>query len=294
MHISDISVIIPTYNAELYIERALSSILNQTYHNFEICIVDDCSKDGTLGIIKSYSEKYDNIHYQVNDTNLGCGLTRRKAISMARGKYISFLDADDYFDLTLFEDTINIFNNNPSVDIVVFGTYEHDNTKYTGVQRVAEKNYIISNKEEAYRSYMDGRYLLQFNGNKIYKKSIIDKHEYCEFRFCEDSATTYKWLYAANEIYVSAKSYYHYCMHMDSNSNHKNDELTKAYDTVRCVYDHICFCKKEGYGDMIEKLFNFMYNALIKCIQDFDINSEEYKKVNDIRWEYYEFYKKNR
>lgn len=288
-----ISVVIPVYNAGAYLERSLLSLLNQTYNDFEICLVDDCSTDNSVDIIKSYVKRYNNIHYKVNDKNLGCGLTRRKAIEMASGEYISFLDADDYFDSTLFADIINIFNDNPKVDIVIFGSYKHQNGEYIG-QDLAEYDYIISNKEQAYREYMNGKYILQYNGNKIYKKEIIDKHEYCEFRFCEDSTTTYKWLYEANEIYVKAKSYYHYWMHNDSNSNHKNDDLTKSYDTVRCIYDHICFCREKGFIDLIEGLFNFMYNALVKCIQEFDIESREYKEVNDIRWDYVKFYKNKR
>lgn len=91
-----ISVIIPTFNAEKSIERAVESILNQTYQDFEIIICDDCSSDRTWDILKQISKKDKRIKIYKNEKNSKSAYTRNKAISKSRGEFIMQLDDDDY------------------------------------------------------------------------------------------------------------------------------------------------------------------------------------------------------
>lgn len=88
-----VSIIMPAYNASRHIKESIDSVLAQTYSNWELLIVDDCSTDETAHIIASYSDK--RIHYKRNTTNLGAAKTRNEAIRMATGRYIAFLDSDD-------------------------------------------------------------------------------------------------------------------------------------------------------------------------------------------------------
>ena len=90
----NLSIIIPVYNGEKYIDRCLSSILN--IKDIEIIIVDDCSTDSSYEILCNYSSKYPNIKLLHNTSNLGVSATRNKALKQAKGKYILFLDIDDY------------------------------------------------------------------------------------------------------------------------------------------------------------------------------------------------------
>jgi glycosyltransferase involved in cell wall biosynthesis len=90
------------YNREKYIGEAIESVLNSTYQNFELIIVDDCSSDNTVEIIKSYAEKDTRIKVYFNEKNLGDYPNRNKAAGYARGKYIKYCDSDDkHFDWTL-------------------------------------------------------------------------------------------------------------------------------------------------------------------------------------------------
>ncbi len=90
-----VSIIMPNYNCEKFIEETLNSVLAQTYRNWEILIVDDCSTDNSVSIIKSYCDKDERIRLFVNDTNSGAAASRNRALREASGKWIAFLDSDD-------------------------------------------------------------------------------------------------------------------------------------------------------------------------------------------------------
>lgn len=93
MEKSLVSIIMPSYNAEKYIYAAIESVQNQTYPNWELIIVDDCSKDNTLEIVKGIHDE--RIRLYQNETNSGAAVSRNKALREARGEWIAFLDADD-------------------------------------------------------------------------------------------------------------------------------------------------------------------------------------------------------
>ena len=90
-----VSVIMPTYNCEKFIAESIQSVINQTVTDWELQIVDDCSTDNTAAIVKSFMEKYPNIHYTKLNKNGGPAVARTEAIRLSTGKYIAFFDSDD-------------------------------------------------------------------------------------------------------------------------------------------------------------------------------------------------------
>ena len=111
-----ISIIIPVYNAEKYLGRCLDSILNQTYANLEVVLIDDGSKDSSGEICKKYAEKDSRIVYLYQE-NQGAGATRRKGVEIAKGDYIFFIDSDDYLELDALDSLMKEFND--EIDCVV-------------------------------------------------------------------------------------------------------------------------------------------------------------------------------
>ena len=96
-----ISIITPVYNAEEYIEQTIQTILNQTYQNWELLLVDDCSTDQSATIIQRYQiEEPNRIQYHRMETNSGAAQSRNRGIEEAKGKYIAFIDADDLWEPT--------------------------------------------------------------------------------------------------------------------------------------------------------------------------------------------------
>ena len=108
-----ISVLIPTYNSELYIKSTLESILNQTYKNLEIIVIDDASTDSTLNIVKKYRDK--RIKLYSNDKNLGIAKNMNKGIKLSRGKYLAIMDADDWSYPYRIEEEVQLMEENPEI-----------------------------------------------------------------------------------------------------------------------------------------------------------------------------------
>jgi len=120
-----ISIVIPVYNVEKYIDRCIKSILNQTYKDYELILINDGSTDSSLKIIKEYEKKYNFIKV-FDQKNSGPAITRNKGIEESCGKYIMFVDSDDYLDLDFLENYINNIKDN---DIVIGGFRKVDDNK---------------------------------------------------------------------------------------------------------------------------------------------------------------------
>ena len=105
-----VSIIMPSYNTGKFIQETIDSVINQTYDNWELIIVDDCSSDNTDEIVKSIKD--DRIFYLKNKKNSGAAVSRNKALKMAKGKWIAFLDSDDLWKKDKLEKQIKFMKNN--------------------------------------------------------------------------------------------------------------------------------------------------------------------------------------
>lgn len=114
-----ISVIIPVYNVEQYLEECLNSVIEQTYKNIEIITVNDGSSDRSLEILQKYALSHPNIKI-INQENMGNSVARNKGIMLASGKYINFLDSDDYLETNAFENLVKQMEEN-NLDLIRFG-----------------------------------------------------------------------------------------------------------------------------------------------------------------------------
>ena len=108
-----VSVLIPTYNSELYIKSTLESILNQTYRNLEIVVIDDASTDNTVEIVKKYNDE--RIKLFTNNKNLGISGNMNKGIKLSHGKYLAIMDADDWSYQYRIEEQVRVMEQKPTV-----------------------------------------------------------------------------------------------------------------------------------------------------------------------------------
>ena len=154
-----VTVIVPVYNSEKYISKCLDSILEQTCQDFEILVVNDGSKDDSLKILEQYVEKYPSKINLINQENQGVAQTRNESIKRANGKYVMFIDNDDYLDKDYIETFLNEAERG-DYDIVL-----------GGYRRVTEKLEII--KEQKLENVEWSKFIVMAPWAKIYKKEYL-------------------------------------------------------------------------------------------------------------------------
>ena len=211
-----VSIIIPVYNAEKTIAKCLESLINQTYQNLEIIVINDGSTDKTDAIIKKYHDK--RLNY-IKRTNSGIGITRNIGIEKATGDYLMFIDADDYLDLKAIEILVNNALTTKA-DLVVFN--------YILVTKSRNINITIPEfKPSSLKENPD--LLININmspWNKLYKKSLFKTNRFIVGLKYEDGPTTIQALIDAKKIsYVKDYLYYYV-------TNPQGETLTKDKRTL--------------------------------------------------------------
>lgn len=163
-----VSVIIPVYNAEKYITQALDSVLKQTYKDIEIILVDDQSEDNSAKIIKEYLEKNTNIIYYLQSVNQGAGVARNKALELATGQYVAFLDSDDIWIPAKLEKQVKLMKD------------KNCSFSYAAIEMIDEEGRPLKSKRNI-KETCDYKYLLH---NTIIATStvVIDREVLGDFR----------------------------------------------------------------------------------------------------------------
>ena len=242
-----ISIIIPVYNSEEYIGRCLDSILNQSFSDFEVICLNDGSSDNSLSLLKEYELKDDRIKVY-SHSNMGIARTRNKGIELAKGKYIMFIDNDDFIDsnyLQTYYDTIE----NEKVDIVL-----------GGYRRITEKNKILEIRCSKDTKW--GKFIIVAPWAKIYKKDLIDK---CNIKFLDYGIgeDIYFYIqYIDNSLKVKAIDYigYNWFYNTESVSNTKHKGLNDNLDILYLINK----IKEKINNKNIEKdIIDYFYVRLI-------------------------------
>lgn len=176
-----ISVIIPVYNVEKYLYVCLNSVLNQTYQNFEIICIDDCSTDSSLDILEYFSNKDSRIKILKNDSNRGIGYSRNRGLDVAQGEYILFLDGDDWFSMNAFKILVENVEKSNNVDLIIFKhvCYNDDSHDFE-IKKIYENNFISKFENKSFNHFdidkLDFFNMSTFVWNKFYSKSFLDKN----------------------------------------------------------------------------------------------------------------------
>ncbi|MGM9776959.1 MAG: glycosyltransferase [Prevotella sp.] len=216
-----VSVIVPVYNVEKYLNRCINSLLGQTLKDIEIILVDDESPDNCPQICDNYANKHTNI-YVIHKKNEGLGMARNSGLELARGEYVAFIDSDDYVDSVMFEklydeckhSTLDVIYSEFNVDEYPgFRIVLRDRKIYNGADEVeqlrldivgAEPSYISSVKFQC--SACKGLYSRQLIANN--KISFYSEREYIS----EDMLFNLDILGKANRVETTPWQFYHYCL----------------------------------------------------------------------------------
>ncbi len=232
-----VSIIIPVYNAEQYLSFSIESILNQTFTNFEILLIDDGSTDSSGKICDEYCKK-DNRVKVIHKENGGVSSAKNIALENIQGEYFCVLDSDDYYEKDFLMDGLD-FLKRYQADVFVGGIVEEiwqENTLSTKNYYSVKKDFIATPKDVVEKIGVDFPPCI-FVGSwvKIYKSDIIKKHnlKHLDLTLGEDFCFNYDILKYTNKIFFSSKIYYHYKrINLNSLYTKVNKEIYKIVSTT--------------------------------------------------------------
>ena len=202
-----LSIIIPVYNAEKYISACLNSILNQTYTNIEIIIIDDGSTDSSLEICNIFAQTDHRIKIY-HQSNKGQSTARNRGLKIATGKYITFVDADDAINIDVYSNNINYLEDNRSIDIVQYPCIVSYGSKKAYPRKPSSQK--ISGQYNLFKAWLQDKIITSYMGNKIFRKQIFDNIHFYEGIYYEDRYLMCQLLTSISNIYISDIGTYYY------------------------------------------------------------------------------------
>ena len=241
-----ISVIVPVYNVEQYLERCVASIINQTYKNLEIILVNDGSTDNSGQLCDELAKKDDRIRV-IHKKNGGVSETRNLGSRESNGKYITFIDSDDVVSVNMIEELYtNLLGNGADISIGnVIHNYNINNVVFDD-----SNNDILSwNNEEALKEFLKAKITSFYPVAKLFKKNIILDLEFnVDFKLAEDAMFITEILLEKDvKVVYSFKDVYAYCHRGESATTSINSNT--VFDTIK-VYDIILPKIEKKYPDL--------------------------------------------
>lgn len=255
-----ISVIVPIYNVEKYLRDCITSIINQSYTNLQIILVNDGSKDNCINICKEYQKK-DNRIIIIDKSNGGLSDARNAGIKMAKGKFICFIDSDDVVNRYYIEYLYNaLISQKAQIAICKFGRFSEIDDLNEKKDRCNKINYNTVNNITACEQIYNKNYYVYCTvvWNKLYRKTLFDKISFPNGRLHEDEFTSYKLLYSSSKIVELSNQLYYYRFSPNSIMNKKINK-TKL-DVLDALNERLAFFEQHKEN----KLYNLTLIRMVR------------------------------
>ena len=247
-----VSVVVPVYNVEKYIDKCLSSLVNQTLEDIEIIIVNDGSKDNSIEIIKEYIDKYPQKIVYLEKENGGLSDARNYGIPYAKGEYIAFLDSDDYVELDMYEKMYEIAKKENSDMVECDFYWEYPNKVKEDI------GYIYKNKKEMMTT------IRVVAWNKLIKREILKKLniEFPKGLRYEDVEFTYKLMPYLNKVSFLKKPCIHYIQRDNSIANTQNERTKEIFEVLENV---LIYYKEQKIYEEYKNELEYIYTRFLLC-----------------------------
>ncbi len=265
----DVSIVVPLYNKENEIRRCLNSLIEQFVSNIEIIVVDDGSKDGSADVVREYTDNDPRVHLIVQK-NQGPGAARNTGVKASRGKYIGFVDCDDFVDKNMYKHMMNALEET-GAEIAVCqeknlynqnGTYQMINETKFPFDRIKKVE-----SSEVLNWLLNYRFLsLNSACFKLIRRELFFENDiwFPEERFVEDIVLSAAVLSVANNVAVVPESLYMYVHEMGTRST--SFSIKKAYDILQNMKDISSYVKK--YKPLLQ-LDNFVLGMCFSSMRQF-------------------------
>jgi glycosyltransferase involved in cell wall biosynthesis len=271
-----ISVIMPAYNVENYITKAIRSVLNQTYRDIQLIVVNDCSTDKTETIAKELIKNDPRALLVKTEKNVGVGGARAVGYEYATGDYIILADADDWYDLDYFQNMYNAAVKN-NADMVSSGITIID--ELGGIHVEPEEAGVYEGDDKLKHVWANGK--ITYTCNKLIKRWLFEKVPIKPRRYIEDTPVTVPQIFYANIVAVINNNGFYHRLNYDSICH----RATKIEDFL---YRTLCWCELVEF--FLKEAPHYVYNSnlLATVTADLDVlnglpfTAEEFEKYNQL------------
>lgn len=201
-----LSIIIPVYNVEDTLSRCVESVLSQSFTDYEVILVDDGATDGSPRLVDKYAEKDARIK-AIHQPNQGLSAARNTGIDRSTGKYLTFIDSDDFIETDTLSQLMSLLAQHPTWDMIEYSVMERYGSKQQN--HLCLPNKVYSNMNEY---WLTGKaYLHSYACNKVYKRELFDKVRFPKGKTFEDVFTLPKILKEATQVATISIGTYYYC-----------------------------------------------------------------------------------
>ncbi|MFQ7311614.1 MAG: glycosyltransferase [Sellimonas sp.] len=254
-----ISVIVPVFNVESFLNQCISSIVRQEYRDLEIILVDDGSTDRSPQICDEWAKKDKRIKV-IHTQNGGGGKARNIALDIARGEFIGFVDSDDYIASDFYKHLLKLITNETDIAECSYLETDGDNAQFANPNNCMIMKYTAV---EAMKENIEDRFFRQLIWNKLYRRSVIDDIKFPEGKKIDDEYWTYQVIGNARELIRSNAKLYAYRQQENSVMHSlKPDNRLQALEAKTKRHDYICYHFPELLGKSLNNLwFSCIYQG---------------------------------
>ncbi|MBR2786193.1 MAG: glycosyltransferase [Clostridia bacterium] len=271
-----ISVVVPIYNVENYLNKCVTSIINQSYTNLEIILVDDGSSDGCPSMCDNFKSEDSRI-IVIHKENGGLSDARNAGIDIAKGKYITFVDSDDYIEKDMIEILYKTATTNSAqISTCMFKRFEEGETPKAN----EEGKLLVLSNEEALQDMMYQKNCTTSAWAKLYDMSLFDGIRYPKGKICEDLPTTYLLFSKAKTIVLNTSEKYYYLQRKNSIINSKF-KLARM-DALQFAVDETEYIEK-NHSKIINSAINREFMEAVFILIQIPLSKEYKSEIKKIR-----------
>lgn len=280
-----LSVIIPVYKVEKYLRQCIDSVINQTYKNLEIILVDDGSPDNCGKICDEYAEKDKRVKV-IHQLNKGVSAARNLGTELAKGEYIAYVDSDDWLDIHMYEELFKVLNKY-NLDMIRCAAFESDGKSKKVISPKKEYANKLFTNEEVLERYFD-EFLCKVIWNTIYEAKIVKGIMSPDGYRSEDNYVSGMYLYRSKRMIIIDKPLYYYRKNPESITNSGN---IRSIDICLCTYQLICDLQSDGFTNI--KILKSLYKKLAREIFHFIRDKNEKYRIVEMKKELLSFLSNN-
>ena len=261
-----ISLIVPVYNVKDYLKTCLQSILEQTYKNLEIILVDDGSDDGSSGICDEYA-RMDQRNKTIHLTHSGVSAARNAGLAAATGELLGFVDSDDWIHHDMYQYLYTLMQEHDA-DVSACTYLLEQEGRPSKIINNTGKLYVFSRKE-IIRALVKNDLVKNYLWAKLFKRKLFDRLSFPVGRVYEDVAVLYKVFYSSQKVVLSCVSKYHYMIHKNESITRGGYDPVKEYHYFLSLYEQDKFIQNAELGgessDGVHKRGIHLINHTLLC-----------------------------